>query len=137
MKILHLLLVIAILFVFSCNNISQKKQKEVYNELVKQYPSRFANGNAVTIYNANKEYILRSCNNEQGFGIEIIDLSKLDIEQKIIQLKGYLHENIGSGAQYEWMNAYIHEAIDNYQQYGEEFLLIVPLGGVPKQPKRD
>lgn len=82
MKKYFLLLTIIALSIFSCKNGYQGKLQDEYKDLVKQYPHRFANGNAVTIYNVNKEYILRACNNEQGFGIETIDLSKLDLEQK-------------------------------------------------------
>lgn len=119
----------------SCN-MKESKFNEEYQELVEMYPTKFANGNAVTIYNANKEYILRSCWSKEGFGIEIYDLSKLDIEHKVYKLRGFKHENVGAGAQYEWLNAYIHEAIDNYTNYGESFLLIWPNGQQsPNLPK--
>ena len=102
-----------------------KFQKE-YEELAESYPHRFGNGNAVTIYNVNKEYILRPCYSRNGFGIEIHDLSKLDIEHKVYKLRMYSIDNVGSEAQYEWLNDYVHEVIDNYVNYGETFLLIEP-----------
>ena len=102
-----------------------KFQKE-YEELAESYPHRFGNANAATIYNVNKEYILRPCFSQNGFGIEIHDLSKLDIEHKVYKLRMYKIDNNGSGAQYEWLNDYVHEVIDNYVNYGETFLLIQP-----------
>lgn len=116
--------------------MKENKFKEEYQELVELYPSKFANGNAVTIYNSNKEYILRACWGIEGFGIELYDLSKLDFEHKVYKLRGFKNENLGAGAQYEWLNAYVHEVIDNYSKYGENFLLIWPNGQQsPNLPK--
>lgn len=127
-------ILISVLFLSSCN-MKENKFKDEYQELVKLYPSKFANGNAVTIYNSNKEYILRPCWNSEGFGIGLIDLSKLDFEHKVDKLRCFKHENLGV-AQYEWLNAYVHEVIDNYSKYGENFLLIWPHGQqAPNLPK--
>lgn len=126
MKMKYIIIcMISFLLLTSCENKNQKFQKE-YEELIKSYPDRFANGNAVTIYNVNKEYILRPCFDlDTGFGIELHDLSKLDIEHKVYKLRMYKLDNRG-WAEYEWLNDYVHEVIDNYVKYGETFLLIKP-----------
>ena len=108
----------------SCESKNQKFQKE-YLELAESYPDRFSNGNDLTIFNKNKEYLLRPCYDKNGFGIEIHDLSKLDIEEKVYKLRMYKDDN-KAWAEYDWLNAYVHKVIDNYVNYGETFLLIKP-----------
>lgn len=119
-----IIFMISLFLLTSCDSKNQKFQKE-YQELVESYPERFSDGNDITIFNKNKEYLLRPCFDGSGFGIELFDLSKLDLEEKVYTLRRYRDDNTGR-AEYEWLNAYIHDVIYNYVNYGETFLLIQP-----------
>ena len=121
----------------SCETKKQKLQAE-YRELVRGYHQRFTDDSYLVIYNPNKEYLFKFCLGVEGWGLQITDLSKWGLEPKVQRLRNESQwvPAIQRGDRYDWLNDYIHEAIDNYTKYGEEFLLIWPSGQRnPNPPK--
>ena len=117
----------SVLLFSSCETKKQKLQAE-YRELVRTFHQRFSDDSSSIIYNPNKEYLIDFCLGIEGWGLQITDLSKWSLESKVQRLR---IESGGEPAErydYGWLNDYIHEAIDNYTKYGEEFLLIWPSG---------
>ena len=136
-KLLKILLVLFMCILFICCN-EENRYKEEYEKVSKSFPHKFANSGTTVIYNVNKEYLISACWSSEGFGLGLKDLSKMGTKDKVILLKTDNDiQNIGSEAQYEWLNAYVHEAIDNYNNYGETFLLIWPHSQqFPNPPKQ-
>ena len=122
----------------SCETKKQKLQAE-YKELRGLYHQRFSDDSYTAIYNPKKEFIIIVCYGIGGWGLNIVDLSGASLQYKVDKLRYYyeLVPAIQKGTSYEWLNDYIHEAIDNYTKYGEDFLLIWPFGQRnPNPPKK-
>ena len=121
----------------SCETKKQKLQTE-YKELKGLYHQRFTDDSYTAIYNPKKDYIINACYGIGGWGLNIVDLSEASLQNKVDQLRHYYEwvPAIQKGTRYDWLNDYIHEAIDNYTKYGEDFLLIWPSGQRDTNPPK-